>query len=170
MFSSSWHLGVFRLFNHFTSKSDEQINRESKLTSSPIISTHTISPIIPTSVPMSFATNTDFIAKTVSQVVQKAIMSKQTTIQKRKRVTNKGGQCLTNEAAMNLLEAEADAKKQKLIDSEIIKRDREEKRKKELEEKEQNIVLKALKKAYNRVLREGVLSSEFIESYLNPTT
>jgi predicted DNA-binding protein (UPF0278 family) len=71
---------------------------------------------------------------------------------------------------MNLLEAEADAKRQKLIDSEIIKRDREEKRKKELEEKEQNRVLKALKKAYNRVLREGVLSSEFIESYLNPTT
>ena len=61
--------------------------------------------------------------------------------------TNKGGQCLTNEAAMNLLEAEAVAKRQKLIDSEIKKRDREETRKKELEEKEQNRVLKALKKA-----------------------
>ena len=73
--------------------------------------------------------------------------SKQTTTQKRKRVTNKGGQCLTNEAAMNLLEAEAAAKRQKLIDSEIKKRDREETRKKELEEKEQNRVLKALKKA-----------------------
>jgi hypothetical protein len=59
--------------------------------------------------------------------------SKQTTTQKRKRVTNKGGQCLTNEAAMNLLEAEAVAKRQKLIDSEIKKRDREETRKKELE-------------------------------------
>ncbi len=54
-------------------------------------------------------------------------MSKQTTTQKRKRVTNKGGQCLTNEAAMNLLEAVA--KRQKLIDSEIKKRDREETRK-----------------------------------------
>ena len=73
--------------------------------------------------------------------------SKQTTTQKRKRVTNKGGQCLTNEAAINLLEAEAAAKRQKLIDSEIKKRDREETRKKELEEKEQNRVLKALKKA-----------------------
>jgi hypothetical protein len=73
--------------------------------------------------------------------------SKQTKTQKRKRVTNKGGQCLTNEAAMNLLEAEAAAKRQKLIDSEIKKRDREETRKKELEEKEQNRVLKALKKA-----------------------
>ena len=62
-------------------------------------------------------------------------------------MTNKGGQCLTNEAAMNLLEAEAAAKRQKLIDSEIKKRDREEIRKKELEEKEQNRVLKALKKA-----------------------
>ena len=47
--------------------------------------------------------------------------SKQTTTQKRKRVTNKGGQCLTNEATMNLLEAEAAAKRQKLIDSEIKK-------------------------------------------------
>jgi type I site-specific restriction endonuclease len=37
-------------------------------------------------------------------------------------VTNKGGQCLTNEAAMNLLEAEAAAKSQKLIDSEIKKK------------------------------------------------
>ena len=55
--------------------------------------------------------------------------------------------CLTNEAATNLLEAEAAAKRQKLIDSEIKKRDREETRKKELEEKEQNRVLKALKKA-----------------------
>ena len=36
-------------------------------------------------------------------------------------MTNKGGQCLTNEAAMNLLEAEAAAKRQKLIDSEIKK-------------------------------------------------
>jgi hypothetical protein len=45
--------------------------------------------------------------------------SKQTTTQKRKRVTNKGGQCLSNEAAMNLLEAAA--KRQKLIDSEIKK-------------------------------------------------
>jgi hypothetical protein len=73
-------------------------------------------------------------------------MPKQTTTQKRKRVTNKGGQCLNNEAAMNLLEAEA-AKRQKLIDSEIKKRDREETRKKEQEEKEQNRVLKRLKKA-----------------------
>ena len=73
--------------------------------------------------------------------------SKQTKTQKRKRVTNKGGQCLTNEAAMNLLEAEAAAKRQKLIDSEIKKWDREGTRKKELEEKEQNRVLKALKKA-----------------------
>ncbi len=48
--------------------------------------------------------------------------SKQTTTQKRKRVTNKGGQCLTNEAAMNLLEAEAAAKRQKLIASEIKKK------------------------------------------------
>jgi hypothetical protein len=55
-------------------------------------------------------------------------MSKQTTTQKRKRVTNKGGQCLTNEVTMNLLEAEAAAKRQKLVDSEIKKRDREEKR------------------------------------------
>ncbi len=55
--------------------------------------------------------------------------------------------CLTNEAATNLLEAEAAAKRQKHIDSEIKKRDREETRKKELEEKEQNRVLKALKKA-----------------------
>ena len=47
--------------------------------------------------------------------------SKQTTTQKRKRATNKGGQCLTNEAAINLLEAEAAAKRQKLIDSEIKK-------------------------------------------------
>ena len=39
-------------------------------------------------------------------------------------MTNKGGQCLTNEAAMNLLEAVAAAKRQKLIDSEIKKRDR----------------------------------------------
>ncbi len=45
----------------------------------------------------------------------------QLATQKRKRVTNKGGQCLTNEAAMNILEAEAAAKKQKLIDSEIKK-------------------------------------------------
>ena len=37
-------------------------------------------------------------------------------------MTNKGGQCLTNEAAMNLLEAEAAAKRQKLIDSEIKKK------------------------------------------------
>jgi len=58
-----------------------------------IISTHNISPIIPISIPIYFATNTDFVAKTVSQVVQKAITSKQTTTQKRKRVTNKGGQC-----------------------------------------------------------------------------
>ena len=43
--------------------------------------------------------------------------SKQTTTQKRKRVTNKGGQCLTDEAAMNLLGSEAAAKRQKLIDS-----------------------------------------------------
>jgi len=62
-------------------------------------------------------------------------------------VTNKGLQCLTNEAAMNLLEAEAAAKRQKLIDSEIKKRHREETRKKDLEEKEQNRVLKALQKA-----------------------
>ena len=48
--------------------------------------------------------------------------SKQTTTQKRKRVTNKGGQCLTNKADMNLLEAEAAAKRQKLIDSEIKKK------------------------------------------------
>ena len=78
---------------------------------------------------MSFATNIDFVVKTVSQVVQKAMTSKQTTTQKRKRVTNKGGQCLTNEAAMNLLEAEAAAKRQKLIDSELKKRDREEQEK-----------------------------------------
>ncbi len=49
-------------------------------------------------------------------------MSKQTTTQKRKWVTSKGGQCLSNEAAMNLLEAEAAAKRQKLIDSEIKKK------------------------------------------------
>ncbi len=72
--------------------------------------------------------------------------SKQTTTQKRIRATNKGGRCLTNEAAINLLEAEAAAKRQQLIDSKK-KRDREETRKKELEEKEQNRVLKALKKA-----------------------
>jgi hypothetical protein len=48
--------------------------------------------------------------------------SKQTTTQKRKRVTNKSGQCLTNEAAKNLLEAEDAAKRQKLIDSEIKKK------------------------------------------------
>jgi len=78
--------------------------------------------IIPTSVQMYFATNTDSVAKTVNQVVQKATMAKQTTTQKRKRLTNKGGQCLTNEAAMNLLEAEAAAKMKKLIDSEIEKK------------------------------------------------
>ena len=55
--------------------------------------------------------------------------------------------CLTNEAATNLLEAEAAAKRQKLIDSKIKKRHREETRKRELEEKEQNKVLKALQKA-----------------------
>jgi len=55
--------------------------------------------------------------------------------------------CLTNEAATNLLEAEAAAKRQKLIDSKIKKRHRKETRKKEQEEKEQNRVLKALKKA-----------------------
>ena len=52
--------------------------------------------------------------------------------------------------AMNLLEAEAASKRQKLIDSEIKKMVREETRKKELEENEQNRVLKALKKGIKR--------------------